>query len=231
MHKRKDKIMDRIINIAVDGPSGAGKSTLCKLLAKKYGLIHLDTGALYRAVGSYALSKGKDTKSVLEIEPLLSEINIEVDYKDGKQLTFVNGEDYSERIRFPEVSMAASNVSALPPVRSFLLDIQRQIGKKQSVVLDGRDIGTVVLPDADIKIFMTVDAKERAKRRTAELIEKGFDAKEEDIYNEILLRDKNDSERAAAPLKRADDAIDFINENGIDQSFARLCSIIEEKLK
>ncbi len=223
--------MKKNINIAIDGPSGAGKSTLCKMLAKKYGLIHLDTGALYRAVGAYALSKEKNTKDIAEIKPLLSEIKIQLKYEEGLQKVFVNGEDYTERIRYPEVSMAASNVSALPEVRSFLLEMQQSMARENSVILDGRDIGTVVLPNADVKIFMTVNARARAERRAAELKAKGFDVCEEKIYEEILLRDKNDSTRAAAPLKKADDAVEFENEDGIEQSFEKLCKIIEVKLK
>ncbi len=229
--ERKEKTMKKHVNVAVDGPSGAGKSTLCDMLADKYGLIHLDTGALYRAVGAYALEKEADVSDKDAVAAILEGLSVTVRFEDGKQHIIVNGDDYTDRLYRPEMSMAASAVSAHPPVREFLLETQRSIARENSVILDGRDIGTVVLPDADIKIFITVDAESRAKRRYRELLEKGFTVDYDTVYAEILKRDENDSTRAVAPLRRADDAVDFVNSDGIEESFKRLCDLVEAMMK
>ena len=197
------------LNCALDGPSGAGKSTIAKALAKRLGFVYVDTGALYRSIGLYAVRNGANTTSADEVVPLLKNINIELKYDAGSQRVILNGEDVSDQIRTPEISMAASNVSAIPAVREFLLDLQRDIAAKNDIIMDGRDIGTVILPNADVKVFMTASAEERARRRCDELIAKGQDVKYEDVLNDINQRDYNDSHRAAAPLKKADDAIEL----------------------
>ena len=193
--------------IAVDGPSGAGKSTIAKAVAKKLGIIYADTGAIYRAVGLFVLRKGIDSKDKESIIPLLSEIKPEIRYENGSQHIYLNSEDVTSLIRTESVSKYASDVSAIPEVRAFLLSLQRDIAKTNSVIMDGRDIGTVVLPDAEVKIFLTASPETRAKRRYKELLEKGEKVIYEDVYNAIIERDKNDSTRAAAPLKQASDAI------------------------
>jgi len=195
------------INIALDGPAGAGKSTIAKAVAKKIGYIYVDTGALYRSIALYVLNNGVDTKSESEIKPLLSEINIELKFIENSQYVFLNNEDVSEKIRTSEISMGASNVSALPSVREFLFDLQKNIAKNNDIIMDGRDIGTVVLPNADIKIFLTASPEDRAKRRFNEMKEKDNAIDYETILAEIIERDYNDSHRQIAPLKQADDAI------------------------
>jgi cytidylate kinase len=167
-----------MIQIAIDGPGGAGKSTVAKALAKSLGIVYVDTGALYRTVGVAALCRGLDTKDAAALEALLPEIEIDVRFENGVQNVYLNGENLGDRIRTPEASMAASNVSAIPAVRAFLLDTQRQIAARNHVVMDGRDIGTVILPDAPVKIFMTASPEARARRRTLELQAKGLDPKE-----------------------------------------------------
>ena len=197
------------LNCALDGPSGAGKSTIAKGLAKRLGFVYVDTGALYRSIGLYVLSKGADTTSADEVVPLLSDINVELKYIDGAQRVFLNGEDVSEKIRTHEISMAASNVSAIPAVREFLLDLQREIAGKNDIIMDGRDIGTVILPSAEVKVFMTASAEERARRRYNELTEKGQSVVYEEILKDINQRDYNDTHREISPLKKADDAIEL----------------------
>lgn len=193
--------------IALDGPSGAGKSTVAKLIAAKLGLTYLDTGALYRALGLECLKHGVDTANAAAVEKCLESAVVTIEYRDGNQCVLLNGDDVSGRIRTPEVSMAASAVSAIPYVRQKLLDLQRDMAKRCSVILDGRDIGTVVLPDAEFKFFLTASAEIRAKRRYDELIAKGQNVTFENVYNDVVTRDKNDSSRAVAPLKQAFDAI------------------------
>ncbi len=218
------------INCALDGPSGAGKSTVAKLVAKSLGFIYVDTGALYRAIGLYATRKGALTTSAEEVVPLLNDINVELKYDNGTQLVLLNGEDVSSAIRQNEISMAASNVSAIPEVRAFLLDLQRDIAAKNDIIMDGRDIGTVILPNAEVKIFMTATAEERANRRYKELIEKGQNVVYEDILNDINQRDYNDSHRATAPLKKADDAIELDTSNmSIDEVVTEISNIIKKK--
>ena len=187
------------LNVALDGPSGAGKSTIAKALAKKFGFVYVDTGALYRSIGLYVKRRGADTKSPEEVVPLLPDIRVELKYFDGSQHVILNGEDVSDVIRTPEISMAASDVSAIPAVREHLLDLQREIADTNDTVMDGRDIGTVILPNADVKIFMTASAEERAKRRYEELLAKGQDVSYDAILSDINQRDYNDTHREIAP--------------------------------
>ncbi|MDE6598937.1 MAG: (d)CMP kinase, partial [Oscillospiraceae bacterium] len=183
------------INIAIDGPAGAGKSTIAKAAAKAFGYIYVDTGALYRAVAYYVLSQGSDVKNAEAVEKLLQDIVPELKYIDGVQHVFVNGEDVSDKIRTPEVSMGASAVSAIPRVRDFLFDLQQKIAAENNVVMDGRDIGTVVLPNADVKIYLTATAEERARRRHKELAEKGETVSFEEVLADVNKRDYNDTHR------------------------------------
>lgn len=215
------------VAIAIDGPSGAGKSTIARILASELGCLYVDTGALYRTVGYAALCRGIDVKSVTELEPMLREITVELRHQNGVQRVWLNGEDVSDRIRTPEVSMAASAVSALPPVRQFLFHLQQDTARRQSVIMDGRDIGTVVLPFADVKIFLTASAEDRAQRRYLELQEKGVDTSYDEVLRDMKERDHNDATRAAAPLKAADDAI-LVDTSGntLEQSVALLKEII-----
>lgn len=221
-----------MISIAIDGPSGAGKSTIAKAISKKLGFIYVDTGALYRSIGLYVLNSGKDTANREEVTKLLPEIDVKIRYVDGTQHVYLNDEDVSDAIRKPPVSMAASNVSAHPEVRAFLLDLQRKFSEENNVIMDGRDIGTVVLPNADIKIFLTATAEERANRRYKELIEKGEDVEYDKILEEIKQRDYNDSHRAVAPLKQADDAtLADTTDCNLEEAIEKLLSIIENKMK
>ncbi len=201
------------INCALDGPSGAGKSTIAKTLAKRLGYVYVDTGAMYRAIGLYAVRAGADTSDKGRIVPLLENISVELCYVDGSQRVILNGEDVSDLIRTPEISMAASAISAIPEVRTFLLELQRSIARKNNIIMDGRDIGTVILPNADVKVFMTASAEERARRRYEELKEKGQDVNYDDILKDINQRDYNDSHRETAPLKKADDAVEIDTTN------------------
>lgn len=196
-----------MINIAIDGPSGAGKSSVAKAAAKQLGFIYVDTGALYRSIGVNALKHSINPADAEKVTALLSETHLELKYIDGTQKVFLNGEDVSEEIRLPESSMAASKVSAIPEVRAFLLDLQRNIAAENNVIMDGRDIGTVILPNARYKFFLTASPEVRADRRFKELKEKGLDVNYDDILKDIIERDYNDSHRAVAPLKQADDAV------------------------
>ena len=214
-----------MINIAIDGPAGAGKSTIARKTAANLGYIYVDTGALYRAVGVSVLRRGLDTTDAKAVAGVLNEIKIELKFIDGVQHVFLNGEDVSTAIRLPEASMAASNVSAIPAVRAFLFDLQKSIAAKNNCIMDGRDIGTVVLPDAQLKIFLTASAEVRAKRRYAELVEKGTPVDYDALLEEIKLRDHNDSTRAIAPLKPADDAV-LVDSS--DMTIAEVCEAIEK---
>ena len=196
-----------MINIAIDGPAGAGKSSVAKAVAKKLGFIYVDTGALYRAVGVNALKNNIKTDDKEAVTAMLPSTKVELKYVDGVQRVILNNADVSEAIRMPEASMAASNVSAIPEVRAFLLDLQHDMAEKNNVIMDGRDIGTVILPDAEYKFFLTATAEVRADRRFKELKEKGIDVDYNALLEEIIQRDYNDSHRATAPLKQADDAI------------------------
>ena len=194
--------------IAIDGPAGAGKSTIARKVAAELSIIYVDTGAMYRAIGAYAIRKGVDTKDAPAVAALLPEISLELTYSEEQgQRIFLNGEDVSSEIRLPEMGMAASNVSAIPEVRAFLLEQQRGMAKRQSVIMDGRDIGTVVLPDAEVKIFLTASAEERARRRWKEFSVKGLPDTYEEILADVIRRDEQDMNRPIAPLKQADDAI------------------------
>ena len=217
-------------SIALDGPSGAGKSTLAKRAAEHFGLIYVDTGAMYRCVGLYVLRNGFDSKDIDNILKLLPEIKLEMSYDAGGiQRMFLNGEDVTEAIRLPEVSTYASDVSAFPQVRDFLLNMQREMAIKYNVVMDGRDIGTVVLPNAGLKVFITAKPETRAKRRFDELIQKIPNVKFEDVLAEMNIRDANDSNRAVAPLKAADDSITLdTSDLNFEESFEALCELIRK---
>lgn len=195
------------MNIAIDGPAGAGKSTIAKAVAKRLGYIYVDTGAMYRGIGLYALEHGADPKSAKEVGDILDDIAVSIKYKDGEQRLLLNGEDVSDRIRTPEVSAAASAVSALPAVREKLLDLQRELAMNNDAVMDGRDIGSFVLPNADVKIFLTASADVRARRRYDELVQKGIKAEFSEVKADMEQRDKNDSTRKASPLVMAEDSI------------------------
>ena len=218
--------------IAIDGPSGAGKSSLARAAAAQFGFIYVDTGAIYRTVGLAAYRRGLDRHDENAVKAMLPELKIEMRYnKAGEQRMLLNGDDVSAEIREPEISICASDVSALPAVRAFLLEMQRHMAREHSVIMDGRDIGTVVLPQAELKIFLTASAKARAARRLLELRRKGIESSFEEVLRDIEYRDEQDTARAAAPLKKADDAV-LVDTSDIDfeQSLARLCGIIEERL-
>ena len=196
------------INVAIDGPAGAGKSTISKAAAKQMGYIYIDTGALYRTVGLNAMRKGADVNDPKAVEATLTdELKVELRFIDGEQRMFLCGEDVSDKIRTPEASSAASKVSAVPAVRSYLFDLQKNLAKSNNCIMDGRDIGTVVLPDAKVKIFLTASPEARAKRRHLELTEKGMNVNYDDVLADMIKRDYDDSHRAIAPLKQADDAV------------------------
>lgn len=220
------------VSVAIDGPVGAGKSTIARAAAEKLGYIYCDTGALYRAVALHCVRSGADLKSHDEIVSLLPGIKAEIRLIDGVQRVFLNSEDVSDLIRTPEVSMAASAVSSVPEVRAALLDIQRNIAAKNSVIMDGRDIGTVVLPNATVKIFLTAAAEIRAKRRYDELCAKGENVTFEEVLNDLNKRDYNDTHRGIAPLKQAEDAV-LADTSGMDfaQSVQLVCDIIAKKTK
>ncbi len=192
---------------AIDGPGGAGKSTVARAVAKKLGFLYVDTGALYRAIGLSVYRKGIDPKNRQEVAASLADTKVSLAYKDGVQAVFLHDEDVSSLIRTPEMSMYASAVSAIPEVRAFLFSLQRDIADSNDVIMDGRDIGTVILPDAETKIFLTASPETRAKRRLLELQAKGIDAKLEDVLREMNERDKNDSGRDIAPAIPAEDAV------------------------
>lgn len=219
------------ISVAIDGPSGAGKSTVARAVAAKYKFIYVDTGAIYRTVGLAAQLAGVDSKDKEGVIALLPGINIEMSYDEsGVQRMLLDGKDVSGEIRTPRSSIYASDVSAYPEVRSFLMDMQRDMAEKYPVIMDGRDIGTVVLPNAEVKIFLTATAEARAQRRYKELIAKGVKDSFEDVLKDIQYRDAQDSSRAAAPLKAADDAVILDNtELSFEESVEAACAIIEEK--
>lgn len=217
-----------MINVAIDGPAGAGKSSVAKAAAKKLGFIYVDTGALYRSIGVNAMKHGVPTDDSTGVVALLPETHLELRYVDGSQRVILNGEDVSEEIRLPEASMAASNVSAMPEVRAFLLDLQRDMAKKNNVIMDGRDIGTVILPDAQYKFFLTASPEVRADRRYKELKEKGIDVDYQELLQEIIQRDYNDSHRETAPLKQSDDAILIDSSNmTIEESIDAIVSRVQ----
>ena len=218
-------------SIALDGPSAAGKSTLARKAAARFGLIYVDTGALYRCIGLHVLRKGVGSKDEAAVSKLLHEIEIDMHYdRDGIQRMKLCGEDVTDEIRAPDVSRYASDVSAMPPVRAFLLEKQRDIAKKHDVIMDGRDIGTVVLPDAGLKVFITANNDARAKRRFLELQAKNIETTLDEVSHDMIVRDRNDSQRAAAPLKSADDAVMLdTTDMDLDESFEALCALISKK--
>lgn len=194
--------------VAIDGPSGAGKSTLARAAAERLGILYVDTGAIYRTIGLYVRRRGIDPKDTAAVLAALPDIRIGMDHDDdGMQRMLLNGEDVTADIRLPEISMYASAVSAIQGVRDFLMEMQRSLAREHSVIMDGRDIGTVVLPDADVKIFLYADVKVRAGRRALELEQRGTPKPYEEVLREMEERDYNDTHRAAAPLRAADDAI------------------------
>ncbi len=221
-----------MINIAIDGPAGAGKSSLSRLLAKKLEYIYVDTGALYRAVGLKFSRLGFDTNLSGDLDAVLADTKVDIRFIGGEQRVFLDGQDVSDDIRTPIASMMASAVSAKPAVRAFLLDMQRQLAKTNNVVMDGRDIGTVVLPDAKVKIFLTADVAVRAERRRKELAEKGQNVPFEEVLEDMKTRDYNDSHREIAPLKQADDAVLADTTNlSFDESLELLLSIVKDGTK
>lgn len=222
---------ERLCSVAIDGPSGAGKSTIAKAAAARFGFIYVDTGAIYRTVGVAARRAGVDPQDAAGVTALLSDLAIRFDYgPDGTQRMFLGEDDVSAEIRQPEISMYASAVSAIPAVRAFLLDMQRDMAKTNSVIMDGRDIGTVVLPDAGLKIFLTAKLEARAARRLAELCQKGDASTLEEVTADMIRRDQNDSTRAAAPLRAADDAVlADTTELSLQQSIDHVCTLIADR--
>lgn len=220
----------KTINIAIDGPAGAGKSSVAREVSSELGFIYVDTGALYRTVALYAYDNGiKNEKELIEA---LDDIEIELNFISGTQRIMLNNEDVTDDIRTPEISMGASKVSAIPEVRKYLFDLQKKIARENDVIMDGRDIGTVVLPDADLKIFLTASVDERASRRYIELKEKSDCPTYEEIREDIIKRDYNDSHRAVAPLRKADDAYTVdTTYMGFHEVCAEIISVIKTKLE
>ena len=224
--------MKEFFSIAIDGPSGAGKSSLAKKLAEAFRFIYVDTGAIYRTLGLAAYRRGIDRKDEKAVMELLPKIKIEMGYNQaGEQRMYLDGEDVSEQIRLPEISICASDVSSHQAVRTYLLDMQRDFAMKNNVIMDGRDIGTVVLPDAELKIFLTASSEARARRRMLEQKNKGIEESFEDVLREIEYRDKQDSSRTAAPLKAAEDAL-VVDTSDIDfdESFRLLAELVVTRL-
>lgn len=221
-----------MISIALDGPAGAGKSTLAKAVAGKLGYIYVDTGALYRAVGLKFSRLGHTTDLNCDIESILEDTEVDIRFIGNEQHVFLDGEDVNSFIRTPEISMMASAVSAKPSVRAFLLELQRKLARENNVIMDGRDIGTVVLPDATLKLFVTATPETRANRRYKELTDKGMDVNYDDILDDIKKRDYNDSHREVAPLKVADDGMVFDTDNlDFDEALGELLNIIDKEVK
>lgn len=218
-----------MISIAIDGPAGAGKSTVAKAVSKKLSYIYVDTGALYRVIGLYVVrNEFTDEESV---KKKLNEIKLSLRFINGEQKVFLFDEDVSDKIRTPEISMSASKVSAFLSVRKFLLNLQRDLAKKNNIIMDGRDIGTVILPDAQVKIFLTASLEERSKRRYRELIEKNCNVTYEEVLNDIIKRDYNDSNRPVAPLKPATDAVILDTSNyNFKESVDLVLNLIKDKL-
>ncbi len=224
--------MSDIINIAIDGPSGAGKSTLAKRLAQELNFVYVDTGAMYRTVSLYAYRKGVDKSDSETIKSLLPEIHMDMIYgEDGTQQMLLNGENVSGLIRTSEISMYTSAVSAIPEVRAFLLEQQRALGRTKSILMDGRDIGTVVLPDAQIKIYLTAAPEARAERRWKELVEKGEQITLDEVLKDVIQRDENDINRPVAPLRQAEDAVLVDTTHcDLEQSYQLLLNTIRERM-
>lgn len=222
----------KAVSIAIDGPSGAGKSTLAKRLAERLGFVYVDTGAIYRTIGLRALRSGVDPKDAGAVAAMLDQVHLEIQYgEDGLQHMMLDGEDVTKDIRLPEVSRYASLVSAHPCVRDYLLEMQRSLARSHCVIMDGRDIGTVVLPNADVKIFLTATPEERARRRCLELEQRGTPQPFDQVLSDILERDKNDTERPVAPLRQAEDAVRVdTTQLDFDASLDALEKLIKEKL-
>ena len=222
---------ERYISVAIDGPAGAGKSTIAKRVAAELGFLYVDTGAIYRTVGYHMSLMGIGPKDKDGIERCIDDVNIQIEWQDGVQHMFLNGQDVTGEIRTPEMSMMASGVSAQKCVRDYLLQMQRDLARTQNVIMDGRDIGTVVLPNATVKIYLTASAEVRAERRFLELQEKGEKVKFEDVLKELIARDQQDMNRAIAPLKQADDAfvVDASHKN-VDEVVAEIKDIIGRKV-
>ncbi len=220
-----------MISIAIDGPSGAGKSTISRKAAEIFGFIYVDTGAIYRTIGLASKIRGISLDDKAAVMEMLTKLNIELKYNEsGEQHMYLDGKDVSRDIRLPEVSMLASKVSAIPEVRAFLVDMQRDMAKKYDVIMDGRDIGTVILPDADLKIFLTADVNDRAQRRYEELRTKGMLKPFDEVLAEMKQRDEQDTLRAAAPLKAAEDAVMLdTSGNTLEQSIAEVCRLIADR--
>ena len=218
--------------VAIDGPSGAGKSSLARRCAQELGFLYVDTGAIYRTVGLAALRRGVDRKDEAAVAAILPELDIALRYEDGEQRMFLNGEDVTREIRLPEISLCASDVSAHAAVRDYLMETQRRLARENRVIMDGRDIGTVVLPDAPLKIYLTASAQARAERRMKELAAKGVEQSFEEVLREIVQRDEQDMNRLVAPLRRAEDAV-LVDTTEIDfeESFRLLCRIIRERME
>ena len=219
-----------MFNIAIDGPSGAGKSTVARKVAQSLGFVYVDTGAMYRAIGVHVMRCGLPTDDEQAVLSVLFDAKIELTYVNGEQRVLLNGEDVSVDIRLPEASMAASNVSAIPKVREYLFDLQKNMAAAKDCIMDGRDIGTVVLPEAQVKIFLTASAEERAKRRYIELQQRGTPVDYDELLAEIRQRDYNDSHRTTAPLKKAEDAVEIDSTDySIDEIVAMILRIAEER--
>lgn len=221
-----------MIAIAIDGPAGAGKSTIARRAAKKLGFVYVDTGALYRAVGLFVLRAGIAPSDEEQVCGALDTAEVSIRYRNGEQRVFLCGDDVTDAIRSPEVSMAASAVSAIPAVRKFLLSLQRGIARENDVVMDGRDIGTVILPDAQVKIFLTASPEDRARRRYEEMLSAGRPAVYEEVLKDLKQRDYQDTHRSEAPLVPAQDAV-LVDTTGntLEQSVAQLTSIVKKQLK
>ncbi len=219
------------LKIAIDGPSGSGKSTLAKNIAAALGLVYVDTGALYRTVGLFAARQDISIEEISKVSTLLPDANVSLKYVNGAQRVFLSDEDVSDLIRTPKASMYASAVSAVPAVRKYLLEVQKKMAADGNVVMDGRDIGTVIMPDAHVKLFMETDMRKRARRRYEELCEKGYTGTEKEVYDDMVQRDKNDSGRDIAPLVPADDAI-FLDNSDMqpEETLQAALRIIDDKL-
>ena len=224
--------MSKYFSIAIDGPSGAGKSTIAKLCAEKLGFLYVDTGAIYRTVGVAARNAGLNSKDEAGVSGLLPKIKINMRHDEsGLQRMLLDGIDVTDEIRLPEISIYASDVSAMPAVRAFLLEMQRYFAETNNVIMDGRDIGTVVLPDANLKLFLTAAQEERAQRRYDELLQRGTKSTFDEVLRDIQYRDKNDSTRSAAPLRPAEDAVILdTTGNTLEQSFKLISGLIKEKM-
>lgn len=220
------------VAIALDGPAGAGKSTIAKRVAKQLDFIYVDTGALYRTIGLACTREGVEPTASKEVDNLLKKINVELTFNDkNEQIVLLNKEDVSGEIRTPQASMMASKISAVKSVRAYLLDLQRNMAKTNNIIMDGRDIGTVVLPNANVKIFLTAKAENRAERRYNELLEKGMKVNYDDILKDVLERDYNDTHRKESPLKKADDAVVVdTTELDFEQSVKKIISVIKENM-